>query len=167
MLTSSWRHFIRSMLNYMVLTLDVKSQFWMDSIINLLYILICPFSLYIGDNAATMKVHLLCHVVPCVRYWGPLWAYSCFLFEAMNQQSNACFMAAGTWAKRYSWYHFVIEYSKSSYDYTPWLLHTACNQPYPDADHANNNCSQNLRSHWQSATYSQENDRERIKVRRV
>ena len=67
----------------------------MDSIINLLYILICHFSLYIGDNAATMKVHLLCHV-PCVRYWGPLWAYSCFLFEAMNQQSNACFMAAGT-----------------------------------------------------------------------
>ncbi len=39
---------------------------------------------YIGENAATLNVHLLRHIPDCVRDWGTLWAYSCFVFESLN-----------------------------------------------------------------------------------
>lgn len=46
---------------------------------------------HIGPNAATMKCHLLRHVVPCVKRWGPIWAYSCFAFEGMNHTIRKLF----------------------------------------------------------------------------
>ena len=41
---------------------------------------------YTGENACTMNVHMLRHLVDCVENWGPLWAYSCFTFESFNGQ---------------------------------------------------------------------------------
>lgn len=93
-----------------------KSQFWMDSYINLLYILIVTFP-FIGDNAATMKVHLLCHVVPCVRYWGPLWAYSCFSFEAMNQQIKCLFHGSRNMSKEV----YLISFRNRIFKKQLWL----------------------------------------------
>ena len=42
------------------------------------------FTLFLGENACTMNVHMLRHIPDCVRNWGPLWAYSCFSFESQN-----------------------------------------------------------------------------------
>ena len=48
-------------------------------------ILIVNFiQIHIGDNIATMNIHMLSHLAECVRNWGPLWAYSGFCFEGMN-----------------------------------------------------------------------------------
>ena len=32
----------------------------------------------------TMKVHMLRHIVMCVRNFGPLWVFSCFAYESSN-----------------------------------------------------------------------------------
>ncbi len=37
-----------------------------------------------GEDAANMNLHLLRHIPDCVRDWGPLWVYSCFIFESLN-----------------------------------------------------------------------------------
>ena len=42
------------------------------------------YYIYIGEKRTTMNVHLLSHLVDCVKRWGPLWAYSCFVYETMN-----------------------------------------------------------------------------------
>ena len=39
-----------------------------------------------GDEACTLKVHLLKHYAGVVRKWGPLWVYGGFSFEGMNNQ---------------------------------------------------------------------------------
>lgn len=49
------------------------------------------FHIFIGDNAVTMKVHLLSHLPACVKNWGPLWAYSCFAFEGHNHVLKVLF----------------------------------------------------------------------------
>ena len=46
---------------------------------------------YTGPTSATMKLHLLSHVVPCVQNWGPVWAYSCFQFESQNHSLKKLF----------------------------------------------------------------------------
>ena len=32
----------------------------------------------------TMNVHLVSHLADYVQNWGPLWSYTCFVFESMN-----------------------------------------------------------------------------------
>ena len=44
-----------------------------------------------GPTSASMKLHLLSHVVPCVRNWGPVWVYSCFQFESQNHSIKKLF----------------------------------------------------------------------------
>ena len=44
-----------------------------------------------GDTACLINVHNLIHLVPLVKQWGPLWAYSCFGFENMNGHINKMF----------------------------------------------------------------------------
>ena len=36
------------------------------------------------DKNVTMNVHLVNHLADCVHNWGPLWSYTCFVFESMN-----------------------------------------------------------------------------------
>ena len=54
----------------------------------ILYTYMCTCILYMlshtGNDGCTMNIHLLRHIVDCVRNWGPLWGYSCFSFESMN-----------------------------------------------------------------------------------
>lgn len=63
-----------------------------------------PFLSYthtpIGDNSCTMNVHLLRHLVTCVRNWGPLWVYSCFSFESMNGHLKALFHGSRDMSKQ-------------------------------------------------------------------
>ncbi len=51
-------------------------------------IMLCTFYQTAGDlytlNAYTANMHSLKHMVPLVRLWGPLWAYSMFGFENLN-----------------------------------------------------------------------------------
>ena len=42
------------------------------------------FELLYGPSQMVFNVHLLSHLVQCVRFWGPLWAYSAFCFETAN-----------------------------------------------------------------------------------
>ena len=44
-----------------------------------------------GPTSASMKLHLLSHVVPCVRNWGPVRGYSCFQFESQNHSIKKLF----------------------------------------------------------------------------
>lgn len=50
--------------------------------------LLCAFmkhseALY-GKAIMGLNFHNLIHLVPCVRKWGPLWAWSCFSLENFN-----------------------------------------------------------------------------------
>uniref|UniRef100_A0A1X7VI43 DUF4218 domain-containing protein n=1 Tax=Amphimedon queenslandica TaxID=400682 RepID=A0A1X7VI43_AMPQE len=36
------------------------------------------------SSLCTANVHSLCHLVPLVHYWGPLWTVSAFGFENIN-----------------------------------------------------------------------------------
>ena len=45
----------------------------------------------IGEKRTTHNVHLISHLVDCVQSWGPLWAYTCFVFETMNGQLKKLF----------------------------------------------------------------------------
>ena len=45
----------------------------------------------IGEKRTTHNVHLISHLVDCVHSWGPLWAYTCFVFETMNGQLKKLF----------------------------------------------------------------------------
>lgn len=42
------------------------------------------FQQYYGEINMTMNVHMLTHVVQCVRQSGPLWAQSAFAYESFN-----------------------------------------------------------------------------------
>lgn len=44
-----------------------------------------------GPTTACMKLHLLSHIVPCVRNWGPVWVYSYFQFESQNHSIKKLF----------------------------------------------------------------------------
>ena len=44
-----------------------------------------------GDKRCTMNMHLLIHLSQCVQDWGPLWAYSCFQFESVNNYLKKLF----------------------------------------------------------------------------
>ena len=46
---------------------------------------------FIGDKRTTHNVHLISHLMDCVHSWGPLWAYTCFVFETMNGQLKKLF----------------------------------------------------------------------------
>jgi len=62
--------------------------------IHALYICVFPkvtLHLYIGTAMQTMNVHLLRHLVFNVRNWGPLWSYSCFGFESVNDELKKLF----------------------------------------------------------------------------
>ena len=47
--------------------------------------------MYVGPKHTTMNVHLLAHLSRCVKFWGPLWVYSCFSFEGLNQHLKKLF----------------------------------------------------------------------------
>ena len=44
-----------------------------------------------SETIFTANVHLLVHIAPMVRLWGPLWAYSVFPFENMNGKIGQAF----------------------------------------------------------------------------
>ena len=54
-------------------------------------IILYAFTCIIGEKRTTHNVHLISHLVDCVRSWGPLWAYTCFVFETMNGQLKKLF----------------------------------------------------------------------------
>ena len=78
-----------------------------------------------GSATATIKVHLLSHVVQCVRLWGPIWCYSCYQFEGMNHEITRLFHGSRNMSLKVTQY-----YTKSQY--LPFLgcLFLACIQPY-------------------------------------
>ena len=43
-----------------------------------------PHFFSLGIRYETLNFHLLLHLVPCVRLYGPLWTVSCFPFETAN-----------------------------------------------------------------------------------
>lgn len=51
---------------------------------NCLQIFVRQYEEYYGQENMTMNVHLLIHIVSCVRNLGPLWAQSMFAFESNN-----------------------------------------------------------------------------------
>ena len=62
---------------------------------------------YTGSSAATIKVHLLRHIVSCVRDWGPLWAYFCFHFEAQNHLLKKLFHGSRNTSKEVGFYDLL------------------------------------------------------------
>ena len=53
-----------------------------------------------------MNVHLLSHIADTVRNWGPLWAYSCFIYETMNGHLKKMFHGTKDMTKQV--YHYVL-----------------------------------------------------------
>ena len=67
-----------------------------------------------------MNIHLLSHLVDCVKCWGPLWAYSCFVYETMNGHLKKLFHGTKNMSKQV-YYHndstWIIRISLASYMY--------------------------------------------------
>ena len=64
---------------------------------------LCLFTEYyicIGEKRTTMNVHLLSHLADCVRRWGPVWAYSCFVYETMNGHLKKLFHGTKNMSKQ-------------------------------------------------------------------
>ncbi|XP_033730842.1 uncharacterized protein LOC117320344 [Pecten maximus] len=57
-----------------------------------------------GDNFLGLNVHNLLHIVPCVRKWGPLWAWSCFCFESFNGEIKKNIHGTGNVCRQIFWY---------------------------------------------------------------
>lgn len=53
---------------------------------NLLKKYVYLFQKYFGIISISSNVHLLNHIVQCIRNWGPTWGYSAFTFEAWNKR---------------------------------------------------------------------------------
>ena len=53
-----------------------------------------------------MNVHLLSHIADTVRNWGPLWAYSCFIYETMNGHLKKMFHGTKDMTKQV--HHYVL-----------------------------------------------------------
>jgi len=62
-------------------------EYWKSVIIVFLHT-VCT---HVGENSATMKLHLVSHIAMCVRNWGPLWSYLCFSFESQNKVIRTLF----------------------------------------------------------------------------
>lgn len=84
----------------------------------LFWIVILVCSLYTGEKWTTMNVHLLSHLVDCVKCWGPLWAYSCFAYETMNGHLKKLFhgtknMSKQVFSNNITCWGFVYRYNIS------------------------------------------------------
>ena len=87
--------------------------FWMSFYLHELYddiiIIHCRYAVLsfmygyiIGEKRTTHNVHLISRLVDCVQSWGPLWAYTCFVFETMNGELKKTFMGLETCQTRYA-----------------------------------------------------------------
>ena len=47
-----------------------------------------------------MNVHILSHLIGCVKNWGPLWCYSCFAFETRNSDIKRLFHGSRDMSKQ-------------------------------------------------------------------
>ena len=47
--------------------------------------------LFTDESKITMNIHLLQHLTSCVQHYGPLWAYTCFCFESLNNHLKHLF----------------------------------------------------------------------------
>ncbi|KAL5011498.1 hypothetical protein ScPMuIL_004363 [Solemya velum] len=56
-----------------------------------------------GENAMSLNVHNLTHLVYFVRQWGPLWAWSCFSFESFNGEIKKSVHGTGNVCKQIFW----------------------------------------------------------------
>ena len=67
-----------------------------------------------------MNIHLLSHLVDCVKCWGALWTYSCFVYETMNGHLKKLFHGTKNMSKQV-YYHnastWIIGISLASYMY--------------------------------------------------
>jgi len=56
-----------------------------------------------GDNAMSLNVHNLTHLVHFVKQWGPLWAWSCFSFESFNGEIKRSVHGTGNVCRQIFW----------------------------------------------------------------
>ena len=47
-----------------------------------------------------MNMHILSHLVGCVKNWGPIWCYSCFAFETRNSDIKRLFHGSRDMSKQ-------------------------------------------------------------------
>lgn len=62
----------------------------------------CAGRLY-GPNFLGLNVHNLPHLVPMVRKWGPIWAWSCFCFESFNGEITKTIHGTGNVCRQIFW----------------------------------------------------------------
>ena len=60
------------------------------------------------DKNVTMNVHLVSHLADCVRNWGPLWSYTCFVFESMNGHLKKLFHGTRDMTKQVNYWCVVL-----------------------------------------------------------
>lgn len=58
-----------------------------------------------------MNLHLLEHLVDCVINWGPLWSYTCFVFETMNCHIKKLFHGTKDMTKQVHVHGFILTQS--------------------------------------------------------
>ena len=58
------------------------------------------YAFIIGEKWTTHNVHLISDQVDYVWSWGPLWAYTCFVFETMNGQLKKLFYGTRDMSKQ-------------------------------------------------------------------
>lgn len=77
-----------------------------------------------GEMSTTMNIHLLYHLVDCVGNWGPLWSYSCFVYETMNGHIKKLFHGSRDMTKQVLHLHcnpcMIVAIKISHYSVCRW-----------------------------------------------
>ena len=61
-----------------------------------------------------MNIHILSHLIECMKNWGPIWCYSCFAFETRNNDIKHLFHGSRDMSKHV----FIIILCTSADHYT-------------------------------------------------
>lgn len=84
--TEYFKHYLKLVIALSYLNASSISEEMIDTAKNLLMQFVQDFEHLYGIEFCSINIHLLLHLVDCVRELGPLWAYACFPLEDLNGQ---------------------------------------------------------------------------------
>lgn len=81
-----FENYLRLVTAIAILSAEEITEFDLVVANNLLHRFVREFQQMYGLRFCTITIHLLLHLVDCVRRLGPLWVYSCYEYEDINGQ---------------------------------------------------------------------------------
>lgn len=93
---------------------ELYSMSIQDNRILFIYII---YAQWLGEERCSMNVHILSHLVECVKNWGPISCYSCFAFETRNSDIKRLFHGSKDMSKQV--FNYSVHCSRSLHAFPP------------------------------------------------